>query len=164
MARLIDGREEELSVEDGWMTFVDQALLSDTYHLHEPEDSWIRTAKGMVQLACPWDVITMRVRVESWSTAPPLDTTAWTGSGEADLELPAGEALCIETLDDWREIPVQLPSPGLYRLRASWVLNPETGPYHSPFEAGVTLETGHEEALRDVDLFCPCCGMPRELQ
>lgn len=45
-SRLIDSGEVKVSVEDGWMTFVDKALLSDTYHLYEPEGSWLRAAQG----------------------------------------------------------------------------------------------------------------------
>lgn len=156
MARLIDSGEVKVSVEDGWMTFVDQTLLSDTYHLYEPEGSWLRAARGIVQLDCPSDVITVRARVESWSQAPPGDASSWTGSAEVDVELPGGESLCLDTLAESCDIPMALPSPGLYRLRAHWALNPETGPYYSPFEAGVVLETpaGREQALQDADLFC----------
>lgn len=156
MARLIGAAVAQISISDGTLGIVDETCLSDIHHLHEPQGSWVRAAKGMVQVECPWGVITVRARVESWSSAPPADESAWDrqwrGRSGAARRWRAVSLLDGRLVHD----PDGLPSPGLYRLRAHWALNPETGPFYSPFESGVLLETpsGHEQSLQDTDLYC----------
>ncbi|GGW40977.1 hypothetical protein GCM10010381_27230 [Streptomyces xantholiticus] len=104
----------------------------------------------MVYLQCPSAVIRARLRLESWSTTPPPDQAQWSGSEEVELELPSG-VLEVHELTGGREgAVIVLPSPGRYRLRLHWALNPETGPFYSPFKDGpavVETPSGHEQKL-----------------
>ena len=157
MARSIDPSQVETTLSYSTLGFVDEACLSDTHEPDAPEGGWIRVARGMAYLKCPPSVIRARVRLESWTTVPPPETAQWSGSAEADVELPSG-VLGIFTWDGgWQELTATLPSPGLYRLQLYWALNPENGPFYSPLRSGIgLLETpaGHEQELAGVDQFC----------
>lgn len=85
------------------------------------------------------------------------DEAQWSGVGEVDVELPSG-VLGVFTLDgDWQELSVRPPSTGLFRLRMHWALNPEKGPFYSPFPGDSSVAEsapGPEPELAGVEEFC----------
>lgn len=155
MARVLASTEVDVSVDRAWGV-VDDACIEDTHDPVAPADAWIRVARGMAYLQCPWNVITARLRLESWSTVPPNDDRQWSGWGEVDLELPSG-VVGVDLVDGGEPGLLALPSPGRYRVRMRWVFNPGAGPFHSPLKGGapiVMVHEGHGRELEGVDEFC----------
>ncbi|WP_455358560.1 hypothetical protein [Streptomyces sp. SYSU K21746] len=108
MARLIGSAEVETAIDYGTWGLVDEACLADTHTPDAPSGSWIQVARGMAYLQCPSAVVDVRVRLESWTTAPPPDPARWSGSAEAEVELPSGE-LGIHTVDGGWDLAGDLP-------------------------------------------------------
>ncbi|WP_405780072.1 hypothetical protein [Streptomyces sp. NBC_00859] len=155
MAKLRDWAEVEVGPDYRTFGIVDEACAQETHTPDAPEGSWLRAARGMVYLECPGDVITVRLRLEAWSGPPPA-AGQWSGTGEAEVELPSG-VLCVDMLTaGWEEAVFTLPKPGHYRVRMLWAFNPEAGPFHSSLTGATALDTppGREEQLAGVDQFC----------
>ncbi|MGK5629507.1 hypothetical protein [Streptomyces sp. URMC 123] len=157
MTRLIGTGEVEATVSYRTLGLVDEACVSDTYTPDMPEDRWLWAAPGMVYLQCPSAVVSVRVRLESWTTAPPSDAAPWSGTEDTDVDLPSG-VLGVFTFDGrWQELAAPLPSPGLYGFRLHWAFNPERAPFYSPLRSDRhVLETavGREQELAGVDQYC----------
>jgi hypothetical protein len=157
MARLLDSAEVEVSVSYRTFGIVDESCRQETHTPDALEGSWVQVARGMVYMQCPSAVIRARLRLESWSTTPPPDQAQWSGSEEVEMELPSGVLEVHELTGGQEGAVIVLPSPGRYRLRLHWALNPETGPFYSPFKDGpavVETPSGHEQKLAGVDEFC----------
>ncbi|WP_308296569.1 hypothetical protein [Streptomyces sp. ISL-44] len=129
----------------------------DTYSPHADRTKWLLTAPGMVYLQVPPQVIRASVRLESWSTAPPASDASWSGAQDVEVELPAGE-LALETIDGGQqEIPLVLPSSGVYRMRWQWIFNRERGEFTSPLEGTrepLPMPPGLEEKMDGTDQYC----------
>ncbi|CAM5724298.1 hypothetical protein SVIOM74S_09750 [Streptomyces violarus] len=95
----------------GWLT-----RASIRIHHMRDRTNWL-LAPGMVYLQVPQQVIRASVGLESWSTVPPANDAQWSGAEDVEVQLPGGE-LALETIDGGqKEVPLILPSPGLYRMR-----------------------------------------------
>ncbi|MGW7468621.1 hypothetical protein ACWGJT_29160 [Streptomyces xantholiticus] len=156
MARLLDSADVEVSVDYRTFGIVDEACRQDTHTPDAPQGSWVQVARGMAYLQCPSEVIRARLRLESWSTTPPSDQSQWSGREDVEVELPSGVLGVHMLTSGWEAEVLVLPSPGRYGLRLHWALNPETGPFYSPFTAGPALDTpaGHQQRLAGADEFC----------
>ncbi|MFD9366711.1 hypothetical protein ACFWA6_03245 [Streptomyces sp. NPDC060020] len=155
MSRLLDGFETTVSPSYRIFGLVDTSV--DTYSPHADRTKWLLSAPGMVYLQVPPEVIRASVRLESWSTAPPASDASWSGSQDVEVELPGGE-LALETIDGGqREIPLALPSSGLYAMRWQWIFNRERGEFTSPL-AGIReplpMPPGLEEKMDGTDQYC----------
>lgn len=155
MSRLLDGFDTTVSPSYRIFGLVDTSV--DTYSPHADRTKWLLSAPGMVYLQVPPEVIRAAVRLESWSTTPAAGDGSWSGAEEVEVELPGGE-LALETVDGGqREIPLVLPSAGVYGMRWQWVFNRERGPFTSPLAGTrepLPMPTGHEEKTDGTDQYC----------
>ncbi|WP_405642319.1 hypothetical protein [Streptomyces uncialis] len=155
MSRLLDSYETEVSPSYRIFGLVDTSV--DTYSPHTDRANWILSAPGMVYLQVPPQVIRASVRLESWSTTPPEDDAQWCGTADVEVQLPGGE-LALETIDGGQtQVPLALPSPGLYGMRWHWILNHQRGPFTSPLadqRSALLMVPGREEELRGADQYC----------
>jgi len=155
LRRLLDAFETAITPSYRLFGLVDTTV--DTYSPNADRANWLLSAPGMVYLQVPPQVIRASVRLESWSTVPPKDTAQWSGTEEVEVELPEGD-LALETIDcGQEEVPLILPSPGLYRMRWHWIFNRERGPFTSPLagsRAPLPTPPGHEEELNGKDQYC----------
>ncbi|WP_255951716.1 hypothetical protein [Streptomyces odontomachi] len=156
MGQLLAAGTVEVLVENSTLGLVERSRESDIYYPDAPAGRWLRPAEGLVHAHCPSDVIDARVRVELWQGDPPGIGT-WSHSEEAEVFFPAG-GLCIYTLGEILPTDIELDAPGRYGMRMSWALNPEHGPFHSPFNGqDSALEhaaAGNEVGLEGVDQYC----------
>ncbi|MFD6970045.1 hypothetical protein [Streptomyces sp. NPDC059949] len=155
MSRLLDCFETTVSPSYRIFGLVDTSV--DTYSPHADRTKWLLSAPGMVYLQVPPQVIRASVRLESWSTAPPASDASWSGAQDVEVELPGGE-LALEAIDGGQqEIPLVLPSSGLYRMRWQWIFNRERGEFTSPL-AGIRealpMPPGLEEKMDGTDQYC----------
>ncbi|MCX5192387.1 hypothetical protein OOK31_00540 [Streptomyces sp. NBC_00249] len=155
MRRLLDSFETAVSPSYRIFGLVDTSV--DTYSPHADRTKWLLSAPGMVYLQVPPQVLRASVRLESWSTAPPASDASWSGAEDVEVELPEGE-LALETIDGGQqEIPLVLPSSGLYRMRWQWIFNRERGRFTSPL-AGIReplpMPPGLEEKVSGTDQYC----------
>jgi hypothetical protein len=129
----------------------------DTYAPHTDRKNWLISAPGMVYLQVPPQVIRASVRLESWSTAPPVSDVQWSGTEDVEVELP-GCDLALETIDGGQdEVPLILPSSGFYRMRWQWIFNRAGGPFTSPLAGSgepLPMPPGNEEKLNGADQYC----------
>ncbi|MEU9087161.1 hypothetical protein [Streptomyces sp. NPDC048357] len=155
LSRLLDGVETTVSPSYRIFGLVDTSV--DTYSPNADRSKWLLSAPGMVYLQVPPEVIRASVRLESWSTAPPANDTSWSGAEDVEVELPGGE-LALETIDGGRrEIPLILPSSGVYRMRWQWVFNREHGQFTSPLTGvrePLPMPPGLEEKMDGTDQYC----------
>ncbi|MFC8257157.1 hypothetical protein ACFUNF_05780 [Streptomyces sp. NPDC057291] len=153
MSRLLDVCETVVSPSYRLFGLVDTSV--DTYTPDADNSSWLLSAPGMVYLQVPSQVISAAVRLESWSTLPPEKAAHWFGREEVEVELPSGD-LGIKTLDGGlMEVPLILPSPGLYKMRWQWIFNGERGPFTSPLSwRTLQIPPGLEEELNGKDQYC----------
>ncbi|MFI6526832.1 hypothetical protein [Streptomyces uncialis] len=156
LSRLLDSYEADVSPSYRIFGLVDTSV--DTYSPHTDRANWILSAPGMVYLQVPPQVIRASVRLESWSTAPPGNNSdQWSGTADAEVELPGGE-LALETIDGGRtQVPLVLPSPGLYGMRWHWIFSRLSGPFTSPLadrSAPLLMVLGREEELSGSDQYC----------
>lgn len=111
----------------------------------------------MVYLQVPPQVIRASLRLESWSTVPPVSIAQWSGAEDVEVQLPSGD-LALETIDGGQTaVPLILPSSGLYRMRWQWVFSRAGGPFTSPLAGSrepLFVPPGHEEKLAGVDQYC----------
>ncbi|WP_420032368.1 hypothetical protein ACN2WE_05780 [Streptomyces sp. cg28] len=156
MGQLLAAGTVEVLVENGTLGLVEQSRESDIHYPDAPAGRWLRPAEGMVHAHCPSNVIDARVRVELWKGGPPGEGV-WSHDEETEVFFPAGD-LCVYTLGETLPTEIGLAATGRYRVRMSWALNPETGPFYSPFKGQVgALEYaagGHEADLEGVDQYC----------
>ena len=155
MSRLLDFHETTVSPSYRIFGLVDTSI--DTYAPHADRSQWLLPAPGMVYLQVPPQVIRASVRLESWSTVPPPRDEEWSGTEEVEVELPGGD-LALETIDGGqKEIPLILPSSGLYRMRWRWIFSPAGGDFTSPL-AGMRepllVPLRNEEKLNGADQYC----------
>ncbi|MGW0475552.1 hypothetical protein [Streptomyces coeruleorubidus] len=155
LSRLLDYFETVVSPSYCTFGLVDTSV--DTYSPYADRTNWILSAPGMVYLQVPQQVIRASVRLESWSTVPPANDAQWSGAEDVEVELPGGE-LALETIDGGqKEVPLILPSPGLYRMRWQWIFNRAGGPFTSPL-AGIReplpMPPGNEEKMNGADQYC----------
>ena len=155
LSRLLDVFETVVSPSHRIFGLVDTSV--DTYAPHADRTNWLLSAPGMVYLQVPPQVIRASVRLESWSTAPPAGDAQWSGAEDVEVELPGGD-LALETIDGGRkEVPLILPSCGLYRMRWQWIFNPAGGPVTSPLAGRrdpLPMPRGPEEKLHGADQYC----------
>ncbi|MER6518625.1 hypothetical protein ABT246_17460 [Streptomyces sp. NPDC001553] len=155
LSRLLDGFETTVSPSYRIFGLVDTSV--DTYSPNADRAKWLLSAPGRVYLQVPPEVIRVSVRLESWSTAPPANDTSWSGAEEVEVELPGGE-LALETIDGgWQEIPLILPSSGVYRMRWQWTLNRERGQFTSPLAGTrepLPMPPGLERKMDGTDQYC----------
>ncbi len=155
LSRLLDVFENVVSPSYRIFGLVDTSV--DTYSPHTDRTNWLLSAPGMVYLQVPPQVIRASVRLESWSTVPPANDAQWSGTEDVDVELPGGD-LALETIDGGQtEVPLILPSSGLYRMRWRWIFNHAGGPFTSPLAGPrepLPMPPGHEEKLNGADQYC----------
>ncbi|MFD6170898.1 hypothetical protein [Streptomyces coeruleorubidus] len=155
MSRLLDYFETVVSPSYCIFGLVDTSV--DTYSPYADRKNWLLSAAGMVYLQVPQQVIRASVRLESWSTVPPANDAQWSGAEDVEVELPGGE-LALETPDGGqKEVPLILPSPGLYRMRWRWIFNRAGGPFTFPLAGSrepLPMPSGNEEKLIDADQYC----------
>ncbi|MFE4414007.1 hypothetical protein [Streptomyces sp. NPDC056821] len=155
MSRLLDVFETVITPSYRLFGLVDATV--DTYSPNADRANWLLSAPGMVYLQVPLQVIQASVRLESWSTTPPENSAQWSGTEEVQVEFPGGD-LALETIDcGQEEVPLILPSPGLYRMRWQWIFNRERGPFTSPLEGRrdpLLMSSGHEGELNGKDQYC----------
>ncbi|MER7695693.1 hypothetical protein [Streptomyces sp. NPDC096095] len=153
MSRLLDVYETAVSPSYRLFGLVDAAV--DTYTPDADRSNWLLSAPGMVYLQVPSQVINATVRLESWSSIPPEKDGNWFGREEAEVEFPGGD-LRIVTIDGgMEEIPLTLPSPGLYKMRWQWMFNGERGPFTSPLSwHTLQIPPGSDEELDGRDQYC----------
>ncbi|MCM2579713.1 hypothetical protein [Streptomyces meridianus] len=155
MSRLLDVFETVVSPSYRIFGLVDTSV--DTYAPHADRTNWLLSAPGMVYLQVPPQVIRASVRLESWSTAPPVSDAQWSGAEDVEVELP-GCDLALETIDGGqKEVPLILPSSGFYRMRWQWIFNRAGGPFTSPLEGPrdpLHIPLGREEKLNGADQYC----------
>ncbi|WP_217167097.1 hypothetical protein [Streptomyces sp. AC512_CC834] len=153
MSRLLDAFDARVSPSDRIFGLYDTSV--DTYGMDADSTKWLLSAPGLVYMQVPAQVIRATVRLESWSILPPEEDVQWFGREEVEVRLPGGD-LAIHTIDGGRqEVPLILPSPGLYTMRWQWMFNSESGPFTSPL-SWRTLEVPpvRDERLNDRDLYC----------
>ncbi|MFC8822000.1 hypothetical protein [Streptomyces rochei] len=153
MSRLLDAFDARVSPSDGIFGLYDTSV--DTYGMEADSAKWLLAAPGLVYMQVPSQVIRATVRLESWSALPPKKDAPWFGREEVEVRIPSGD-LAIYTIDGGRqEVPLTLPTPGLYSMRWQWMLNRESGPFTSPL-SWRTLEVPpvRDERLDDRDLYC----------
>ncbi|MFF9221795.1 hypothetical protein [Streptomyces viridosporus] len=155
MSRLLDVFETVISPSYRIFGLVDEIV--DTYSPNADRANWLLSAPGMVYLQVPPQVIRASVRLESWSTVPPVSDAQWSGVEDVEVQLPGGD-LALETIDGGRKkIPLVLPSPGLYGMRWQWIFNREGGPFTSPLTGRrepLLMPPGHEDELNGKDQYC----------
>jgi hypothetical protein len=155
LSRLLDAFETLVSPSYRIFGLVDTSV--DTYSPQADRTKWLLSAPGMVYLQVPPQVIRASVRLESWSAAPPADDAPWSGEEEVEVQLPGGD-LALETIDGGQqEVPLILPSSGLYRMRWRWTFNREGGPFTSPLAGPrepLPMPPGHEEKMNGADQYC----------
>ncbi|MBG0850394.1 hypothetical protein I2W78_00540 [Streptomyces spinoverrucosus] len=155
MSRMLDVFETVISPSYRIFGLVDTSV--DTYSPPADRTNWLLSAPGMVYLQVPPQVIRASVRLESWSTVPPAGDAQWSGAENVEVELPGGD-LALETIDGGRkEVPLILPSSGLYGMRWQWIFNREGGPFTSPLgglREPLPMPPGHEEKLNGADQYC----------
>lgn len=153
MSRLLDAFDARVSPSDGIFGVYDTSV--DTPGVEADSAKWLLSAPGLVYMQIPSQVVRATVRLESWSTLPGEEIAQWFGREEVEMRLPSGD-LAIYTIDGGRqEVPLTLPSPGLFRMRWQWMFNSESGPFTSPL-SWRTLEVPsvRDERLKDRDLYC----------
>ncbi|MEU4654813.1 hypothetical protein AB0G32_12815 [Streptomyces sp. NPDC023723] len=153
MSKLLDAFDAHVS--PSYRTFGLYDTLVDPSGLPANSESWLLSAPGLVYMQVPAQVIRVTVRLESWSTLPSEEEARWFGREEVDVRFPGGD-LAIHTVDGGRQdVPLILPSPGLYRMRWQWMFNSESGPFVSPL-SWRTLEVpaAQDERLNDADQYC----------
>ncbi|MFE7570623.1 hypothetical protein ACFU76_27270 [Streptomyces sp. NPDC057539] len=153
MSRLLDVFETVVSPSYRLFGLVDTAV--DTYGLDPDNAHWLLSVPGLVYLQVPSQVIEAVVRLESWSTLPPEKDANWFGREEVEVELPGGD-LGIHTIDGGvQQVPLILPSSGLYKMRWQWMFNGERGPFTSPLSwRTLQIMPGREEELDGKDQYC----------
>ncbi|URN12064.1 hypothetical protein LUW77_10765 [Streptomyces radiopugnans] len=154
MSRLLDAFETVVSPSYRLFGLVDTSV--DAYGLDPDDTHWLLSAPGLVYLQVPSQVIEAVVRLESWSTPPPEKDARWFGREEVEVEIPGGD-LGIYTIDGGvQEIPLIIPSPGLYKMRWQWMFNGERGPFVSPIGGARTLQIppGQEKELAGKEQYC----------
>ncbi|QXE35599.1 hypothetical protein KQY30_16370 [Streptomyces sp. GMY02] len=153
MGRLLDIFETVVSPSHRLFGLVDTAV--DAYGLDPDNAHWLLSAPGLVYLQVPSQVIEAVVRLESWSTPPPEKDANWFGREEVEVELPGGD-LEIYTVDGGvQQVPLILPSHGLYKMRWQWMFNGERGPFISPLSwRTLEIPLGQEEELDGKDQYC----------
>ncbi|MFI8947283.1 hypothetical protein ACIGO6_12275 [Streptomyces sp. NPDC053750] len=142
-------------VSPSYRTFGLVDTTVDIHGLDADSTKWLLSAPGLVYMQVPAQVIRATVRLESWSTRPPEEDAPWFGREEVQVRLPGGD-LAVHTLDGGRqEVPLILPSPGVYRMRWQWMFNSESGPFVSPL-SWRTLEVPplREKRLNGTDQYC----------
>lgn len=153
--RLLDDFETVIAPSYRIFGLVDTSV--DTYAPHADRMKWLLSAPGMVYLQVPPQVFRASVRLESWSTIPPASDAQWSGAEDVEVELPGGD-LALETIDGGqKEVPLILPSPGLYRMRWQWIFNRAGEPFTSPLAGSrepLPVPPGHEEKLNGADQYC----------
>ncbi len=155
MSRLLDAFETVVSPGYRLFGLVDTALDE---HVPEADRSkWLLSAPGMVHLRVPPQVIEVAVRLESWSAPPPRNDAQWFGQEEVEVELPGGD-LAIETIDGGlTDVPLSLPSPGLYTMRWQWIFHGDRGVFTSPLRGGAAplpIPPGERDELNGKDQYC----------
>ncbi|MDQ8704567.1 hypothetical protein RCO28_19030 [Streptomyces sp. LHD-70] len=158
MRTLLDSCETTASPSYRLLGLHDTTMGAETFHDDADRTKWLLPGPGLVYLQAPSQVITVAIRLESWTTEPPLPPGTWAGREEVEVDLPEGE-LCLQTVDggEMAELPLVLPSAGTYRMRWQWVFNPDRGPFTSPLEGrdGVLDQLGAGAAdLDGRDQFC----------
>ncbi|MFF4324202.1 hypothetical protein [Streptomyces sp. NPDC001568] len=130
MSRILDVYETVVGPSYRLFGLVDTAV--DPCAPDASDSRWLLSSPGVVYMQVPPQVVTAAVRLESWSTLPPQRGGQWFGREEVEVELPGGD-LGMATIDGGRtDIPLILPSPGLYRMRWQWRFNGARGPFVSP--------------------------------
>ncbi|WP_327333134.1 hypothetical protein [Streptomyces anulatus] len=128
----------------------------EPYGLDPDDTHWLLSVPGLVYLQVPSAVIKSAVRLESWSSKPPENYSNWFGQEEVEVELPTGD-LGIHTIDcGVQEVPLSLPSAGLYKMRWQWMFNGDRGPFLSPIGGARVLSVppGQERELKGKDQYC----------
>ncbi|MFI9024126.1 hypothetical protein [Streptomyces sp. NPDC053560] len=157
MTRLLDSCEAKVSASYRLLGLHDNTMAAETFDDEADRTKWLLPGPGLVYLQTPPEVVTVAIRLESWTTAPSPPPGPWAGQEEVEVDLPEGE-LQLQTVDGgmW-EIPLVLPSPGTYRMRWQWVFNPDTGPFASPLKGCsdvLATPTDYEAELHGQDQFC----------
>ncbi|EOT03795.2 hypothetical protein [Streptomyces noursei] len=159
MRRLLDSFQTNTSASYRLLGLHDTTMGAETFDADADRTKWLLRGPGLVYLQTPPEVITVAIRLESWTTAPPPPSGPWAGQEEGEVELLEGE-LQLQTIDcGMEEIPLVLPSPGTYRMRWQWVFNPDIGrtftsPLKDRFGAVLDNPGGHEADLKGQDQFC----------
>lgn len=96
MSKLLNACETTVSPSYRLFGLVDTSV--DTFTPDADRSNWLLPAFGVVYLQVPSEVINAFIRLESWSTAPPVPSARWSGREEVELVLPEGE-LGIATID-----------------------------------------------------------------
>ncbi|PVC94046.1 hypothetical protein DBP12_20070 [Streptomyces sp. CS014] len=146
----------EIVVSPSYRLFGLMDTSVDPYGLDPDDTRWLLSAPGLVYLQVPSAVINSTVRLESWSSKPPENPGKWFGREEVAVEFPTGE-LEIHTLDGGAQnIPLTLPSAGLYEMRWQWMFNGNRGPFLSPIGGARPLPVppGQEGELKGKDQYC----------
>ncbi|MFD5055970.1 hypothetical protein [Streptomyces tendae] len=153
MSKLLDATEVRVSPSYRTFGLVDTSV--DTYGLDADPSKWLLFAPGLVYMQVPSQVIRATVRLESWSALPPEEGGQWFDREEVEVRLPGG-GLAIDTVDGGcQEVPLTLPSPGLYRMRWQWMFNSDSGSFTSPLTWRTLVVPPVREARLDgVDLYC----------
>ncbi|WP_237725775.1 MULTISPECIES: hypothetical protein [Streptomyces] len=109
----------------------------------------------MVYLQVPSQVINATVRLEPWSSIPPEKDGNWFGREEVEVEFPGGDLRMVTIDGGMEELPLILPSPGLYKMRWQWMFNGERGPFNSPLSwHTLQIPSGSDEELGGRDQYC----------
>ncbi|MER6105963.1 hypothetical protein ABT115_27620 [Streptomyces sp. NPDC001832] len=151
---MLDTYETVVSPSYRLLGLVDTAV--DPYGLNPDDVHWLLSVPGLVYLQVPSQVIETVLRLESWSTIPPERDANWFDREEVEVEFPGGD-LAIHTIDGGvRQIPLALPSPGLYKMRWQWMFNGERGPFLSPIGGARALQVppGQEKELVGKEQYC----------
>jgi hypothetical protein len=154
LSRLLDVYEAVVSPSCNRLGLVDVSV--DTYEPNADDTRWLLPGPGMIYLQVPSSVIETSLRLESWTSTPEKSSEQWSGQGEEKIDLPTAE-IAVDTIDDLRETPLILPSPGIYRTRWLWVMNGERGPFYSPVKGhmgAVETPPGHRDELSGKDQYC----------
>ncbi|OWA26794.1 hypothetical protein B9W61_00415 [Streptomyces sp. CS057] len=154
MSRILD--TYEITVSPSYRLFGLMDTSIEPYGLDPDDTRWLLSVPGLVYLQVPSAVITSTVRLESWSSKPPENNGNWFSHEEVEVELPTGE-LGIHTIDGGvQNVPLTLPSAGLYKMRWQWMFNGSRGPFLSPIGGARVLPVppGQESELKGKDQYC----------
>lgn len=154
MSKMLDSHDMVVSPSYRLFGLMDTSI--EPYGLDPDDTHWLLSVSGLVYLQVPSQVIESAVRLESWSSEPPEVRKNWLGREEVEVELPSGE-LGIHTIDGGvQDVPLILPSAGLYRMRWQWMFNGERGPFLSPIGGARALPVPpvQEEELKGKDQYC----------
>ncbi|ROV67031.1 hypothetical protein D3105_18840 [Streptomyces globisporus] len=154
MNRILDTHEMVVSPSYRLFGLMDMSI--EPYGLDPDDTHWLLSAPGLIYLQVPSAVIESAVRLESWSSKPPESHANWFGREEVEVELPTGE-IGIHTIDGGvQDIPLILPSAGLYEMRWQWMFNGDRGPFLSPIGGAraLPIPPGQEGGLKGKDQYC----------